>query len=248
MSQHPVAKVPLKIIELEGVSIMDQLLYEEYLLRDTQDNICIINHGSSPAIVMGISGKLEELVHIDKASDLNIPIIKRFSGGGTVVVDEDTLFVTFIFNSKDINVPCFPEPIYKFSETIYKDVFKDLPFELKQNDYVFGSRKFGGNAQYIKKDRWLHHTSFLYDYRPEFMQLLKHPKKTPEYRNGRNHEEFICKLKSHLEEKSALSSYLKQTLGKLFDVTSEDFSNKEIKPSRTSTTLILDGIEKPISF
>ena len=34
---------------------------------------------------MGISGKPEELVNLDR---LSIPLIKRFSGGGTVVVDE----------------------------------------------------------------------------------------------------------------------------------------------------------------
>lgn len=51
--------------------------------------------------------------------------------------------------------------------------------------------KIGGNAQYIKKDRWLHHTSFLYDYKPHLMQLLKHPKKTPAYREGRGHEAFV---------------------------------------------------------
>ena len=96
-------------------------------------------------------GKLDELVHIEKAQELNIPIIKRYSGGGTVVVDEDTLFVTFVFNSKDVNVPGFPQHIYKFTEVFYKDVFKGLPFELKQNDYIFDNRKFGGNAQCIKK-------------------------------------------------------------------------------------------------
>lgn len=243
MPLHPAAKIPLTLIELENISIFDQLLYEEYLLRDTQDNICIINHGSSPAIVMGISGKLDELVHTEEAYKLNIPIIKRFSGGGTVVVDEDTLFVTFIFNAQDVKVPCFPEPIYKFSETIYKDVFKDLPFELKQNDYVLNDRKIGGNAQYIKKDRWLHHTSFLYDYKPHLMQLLKHPKKTPAYREGRGHEAFISTLKNHFDHKSKVPVLLKNTLHNYFEIKIETLNFTEKKPSRTSTMQILDGME-----
>ena len=49
-------------------------------------------------------------------------------------------------------------------------------------DYVFGDRKFGGNAQAITRGRWLHHTSFLWDYQPQRMALLQHPSKTPEYR------------------------------------------------------------------
>ncbi len=49
-------------------------------------------------------------------------------------------------------------------------------------DYVFGERKFGGNAQAITKDRWLHHTSFLWDFRDDRMRLLKQPGRAPEYR------------------------------------------------------------------
>lgn len=235
----PLFKIPLKIIQLEGINIYDQLKYEEYLLRDTTDNICLINHGSQPAIVMGISGKVDELIHIDQAKTLNIPIIKRYSGGGTVVVDQDTLFVTFIFNSKDINVPGFPEPIYRFTETIYKDVFKDHPFELKQNDYIFKNRKFGGNAQYIKKDRWLHHTSFLYDYKKHYMDLLKHPKKTPAYREGRHHEEFVCKLQDFITDKNELFQNLKNTLLASFELIPCIKKFNEFNASRSSTEILI---------
>ena len=49
-------------------------------------------------------------------------------------------------------------------------------------DYVLGDVKFGGNAQAITKDRWVHHTSFLWGFNPERMALLKHPAKKPAYR------------------------------------------------------------------
>ncbi len=49
-------------------------------------------------------------------------------------------------------------------------------------DYVFEQRKFGGNAQAITGKRWLHHTSFLWDYDPAAMALLKHPPRSPKYR------------------------------------------------------------------
>lgn len=51
-------------------------------------------------------------------------------------------------------------------------------------DYVYGDRKFGGNAQAITGKRWLHHTSLLWDYDPANMALLKHPSKAPEYREA----------------------------------------------------------------
>jgi len=47
---------------------------------------------------------------------------------------------------------------------------------------VFGDRKFGGNAQSITKNRWVHHTSFLWDYDVKNMSYLKLPAKVPQYR------------------------------------------------------------------
>jgi lipoate-protein ligase A len=49
-------------------------------------------------------------------------------------------------------------------------------------DYVFGERKFGGNAQAITNKRWLHHTSFLWDFEPANMAALLNPAKQPHYR------------------------------------------------------------------
>lgn len=49
-------------------------------------------------------------------------------------------------------------------------------------DYVFGERKFGGNAQAITSKRWLHHTSLLWDYDQPNMAVLTNPKKQPAYR------------------------------------------------------------------
>ena len=220
-------------------SIFDQLLIEEALLRDDTRNFCIVNEGSTPAIVMGISGKPHELVDTDKAKALQLPIIKRFSGGGTVVVDESTLFVTFIFQKKDHSFQAYPEPIMKWSEGIYKSVFSSHPFALKENDYVMGEKKFGGNAQYIRKDRWLHHTSFLWDYKKEKMEALLHPKKTPSYRAGREHERFLCKMKDFIPSKSNFFSRLKESLQTSFTLVEIQRKDLEIgTPSRTSTIVL----------
>lgn len=54
-------------------------------------------------------------------------------------------------------------------------------------DYVFGNHKFGGNAQSITKGRWIHHTSFLWDYEMMNMAYLKLPKRAPDYRQ-------VCKI------------------------------------------------------
>lgn len=79
-------------------------------------------------------------------------------------------------------------------------------------DYVFDDVKFGGNAQAITKGRFVHHTSFLWDFSPDRMALLKHPAKAPEYRRGRDHTAFITPLKDRLASRADLLDQLSTVL------------------------------------
>jgi lipoate-protein ligase A len=196
-------------LELDGVPIFEQLQIEEALLRADERNWCVINTNAPPAIVMGISAKPEELIDLEKATRDNIPLVKRFSGGGTVYIDPNTVFVTFICQADSSTIEPHPHPIMEWTEKLYQSFFPSH-FQLRENDYVLGSLKFGGNAQYIRKGRWLHHTSFLWDYEPEKMNYLRMPKKRPEYRQNRNHEDFLCRLKEHFPSKNQLVTQLKE--------------------------------------
>jgi hypothetical protein len=62
-------------------------------------------------------------------------VVRRFTGGGTVVVDRDTLLVSFIFGAEAApEVPCFPAPLMSWSERFYKGVFHDArDFRLREN-------------------------------------------------------------------------------------------------------------------
>lgn len=227
------------LVELRNTPIFEQLLLEESLLRDHSENFCLINYGSPPAIVMGISGKKEELVDTKKAAAHHIPLIKRFSGGGTVVIDQNTLFVTFIFSKSTHTFPAYPEPIMRWSEEFYRPIFAPFGFQLKENDYVLGDKKFGGNAQYLQKNRWLHHTSFLWDYNPHYMDCLLHPKKTPSYRINRPHHEFICKLSDCYSELQALVATIKERLYALYQTVpcTGCFSSQQSSSRRTTSFL-----------
>jgi hypothetical protein len=47
----------MKLLQLQGFPILQQLYLEERLLRTTTHNWCLINQGTNPpAIVVGISG------------------------------------------------------------------------------------------------------------------------------------------------------------------------------------------------
>jgi lipoate-protein ligase A len=205
----------------------------------------------SAAIVMGIGGKVDQLLHTDQVRNDGVMTIKRFSGGGTVVMDHDAIWTTMIGRPQHFNnVPAFPRPLMEFTaHSVFAPLFEKLSaanekqrsenvatgeqrtlvmdtkscsatdnpgrvrtisspatqrtvleeknarFALRENDYVLGERKMGGNAQSITGKGWLHHTSFLWDYQDENMlDYLKLPNKRPDYRKDRAHDEFLVKL------------------------------------------------------
>ncbi|KAK9811044.1 hypothetical protein WJX73_008964 [Symbiochloris irregularis] len=193
----------------------DRLCLEEALLRTTSGNWCFVNDGAAePAIVLGISGKPHELIEVEKAKAARIQVIKRFSGGGTVVVDGNTQFVTLVVEGSSLpQVEVYPRPVMKWSESFYAPLFSIYgDFHLREHDYIFGEHKFGGNAQAITKQRWLHHTSFLWDFDPERMELLQAPARAPQYRAGRSHLDFICCLKNKLPDRSSLPTFVEKAL------------------------------------
>lgn len=204
----------LHFIHLKNTPIFEQLQLEEALLRGEDKNYCLVNEGSPRAIVMGISGKPEELLNLETVRQEEIPVIKRFSGGGTVIVDENTLFVTLIMNQKDVPIDPFPEPILAWSAHLYSGAWAIPGFALRENDYCIGEKKCGGNAQYIKKGRWLHHTSFLLDFSPQNMNHLQLPTRKPKYRGNRSHSEFLIGLNKVYE--GNLIQLLREELVKRF--------------------------------
>lgn len=119
MSQA-VSKATLNVVRARGMAILDQLRLEEALLRNTKSNWLVINDGAaSPAVVLGISGDPHKLVHLRSAREARVPLIKRFTGGGTVVVDKNTVFVSMIMNQADLqHVDPFPRSIMQFTSEV----------------------------------------------------------------------------------------------------------------------------------
>jgi len=156
-------------------------------------------HDAAQSIVLGISGKPAEMLHRAAVRELGVPVIRRFSGGGTIISDADTLFATFICAADaEPDVGAYPEPILAWTAGVYEAALRQCGapnFAVRANDYCLntpeGDLKFGGNAQGISGKRWLHHTSLLWSFDRRRMDLLQQPKKQPEYRARRPHASFV---------------------------------------------------------
>ncbi|KAK4375270.1 hypothetical protein RND71_005947 [Anisodus tanguticus] len=238
VEEVPSAK-PGDIVLTVGLCL-NQLHLEERLLRTSSQNWCIVNDGTNePTIVMGISGKPAELLETDSVLQDKIPVVKRFTGGGTVIVDHRTVFVSIICNTDALpSVQPYPRPIMSWSSQLYSKVFQGVgDFSLH---YVFGNHKFGGNAQSITKGRWVHHTSFLWDYETMNMAYLKLPKRAPDYRQARDHSDFICRMKDYISRQEFISRTI-SALGSQFSVTSlelESFDCPDDTKFRPSSRLL----------
>eukprot|EP00980_Cylindrotheca_fusiformis_P031155 scaffold25915_cov122-Cylindrotheca_fusiformis.AAC.1 len=218
-----------------------------YISNQTEsDNANYINQDCM--IVMGIGGKPSKLLNVSKVEEDKVLVTKRFSGGGTVVLDTSSVWTTIIGRNTDfvpIGVDPYPKSIMNWSaDSLFGPAFTKLKtsmkdnigrkktmaldikscsatenvgrtvsvpsnisssdssaarsedFRLRENDYVLGEMKMGGNAQSIVKGGWLHHTSFLWDYDPCNMEYLTLPEKRPSYRGDRSHDEFLVSLQS----------------------------------------------------
>ncbi len=230
----------IHLIELQQYPILEQLQLEEALLKTDNRQWCIINYGTSDAIVMGISGTQEKFVDSKKMTLNPIPVIRRFSGGGTVFVDRSTLFVTFICQSSVVGVPTQQQKILDWTKQLYEPVFGDN-FRLHENDYALLDLKFGGNAQYLRKDRWLHHTSFLWDFDQRKMDYLLVPDKMPKYRQKRSHAEFLCTLKDHFSDVDSIVRKIKTEVKRKFQVEEVDLTEAKknlLHPHHKSTALV----------
>lgn len=231
---------PLHVLFLRNTSIYQQLQLEEALLRADSRNWCVINQGTSPAIVMGISGKPESLINPEKYNANPIPLIRRFSGGGTVVVDHNTCFISWICNAEDTNVSPCPEKIHEWIEGHYQNAYPHLSMKRIENDYVIGQRKFAGNAQYLTKNRWLHHSTFLWDYEHSLMEYLLLPQRIPQYREKRSHEDFLCTLKEYFSSNAQFFEAFLQTLTSKYlvvEVSLDQIKSLQTHPHRKSVSL-----------
>lgn len=210
-----------------------------------------------PCVVLGAGDARHpwDLVHVDRCARDHIPLVKRYTGGGTVFVDHNSLLCSMIgpfemlrscantMDSDTFHQPPlkpYPKDMLLWTSLFWKRLFERYfgirDFALQENDFAFGEKKFGGNAQYItggRTNRWVQHTSFLWDYEREHMdQYLKLPTKIPEYRKKRAHGDFLCKLSDRLQAQSSRRERRRL-----------EESQMEVLPSVISKDTFIDSIE-----
>ena len=148
-------------------------------------------------IVLSSSNKAETELNIYSCEKANVPILRRKGGGGTVVLGPGCLILTFAFYAKDIfaNTKYF----YMINELWIRAIQEVVNVNLSQkgiSDISAGEKKIAGTSIFRKKNLLVYQGSMLVDVNlNSISNLLSHPSKEPDYRQGRSHADFLTTLK-----------------------------------------------------
>ncbi len=173
---------------------------ERILTKENQEDsdiVYLLFYENQPSIILGRSLKQEEEIIPNKG---DIPILRRISGGGSVVHFSGNLNYSLIFSLSK-----FPHffPIHTSYVLILRSlcrVFQNQGFHIHHNGLSDlcvtqggTTRKISGNSQARKRGKLMHHGTFLYqpNDRHKIAYYLKRPPKEPDYRKGRRHEDFM---------------------------------------------------------
>ncbi len=201
---------------LEGAPVLDELtcldvtlpsvgenlaLDEALLIEADAGRLCAMLRFWEPAdyaVVLGASCRLADDVLIDVCRGDGVPILRRSSGGGTVVVGPGALNVSVI-------LPEGWAPGLGAVDVGHRYVLDWIAGSIRRagrsvsvegrGDLAIGGRKCGGSAQRRLKHWFMVHCSILYDFAIErIARYLTVPQIQPGYRAGRAHHDFLSNL------------------------------------------------------
>ncbi len=152
-----------------------------------------------PAVVLGLSGRLNQEVNESAAAALGVPIFRRFSGGGTVYLDRNVFCWSVALPSALLDdLPSIGASYAVFSRPLLNLLAERSSahvFRCRDFDLCAGERKIGGSAQARRRGVALHHgTIMTRPLQENTERLLPPPPKEPAYRRGRRHEAFMTSL------------------------------------------------------
>jgi lipoate---protein ligase len=180
---------------------LDNILYDEVLLqlaeRGESGEVLRLWESTKIFVVLGRTSSVTEDVDVAMARGDGVPILRRRSGGGTVVQGPGCLNFSLIL-SKERRGPIVDlRQSYRYILDHVARGLKTLGVEtvfrpISDLALLPGEFKISGNAQHRGRKFILHHGTLLYDFDLSLIsRYLKLPKDVPEYRRGRTHMDFV---------------------------------------------------------
>jgi lipoate---protein ligase len=148
---------------------------------------------SAFAVVLGRSCNEALDVDEDACRTARVPIVRRESGGGTVLLGPGCLNYTLILSYE--RRPRLRDVTASYGMILDSIVAAVANGRREGTDLTLESRKFGGSAQKRSRSAVLHHGTILYDFdMGAISKFLREPKRQPPHRQGRSHDEFMTNV------------------------------------------------------
>jgi lipoate-protein ligase A len=179
-------------------TVAENVAFDEALARSasgTGRHLLRFWWGGPPAVVMGSNERAEQVVDSAACARLGVDVLKRCTGGGTVLQTDGVLNYSLVTPAPDhLNLKAGFRPGSDLVCAIL------APFGITgvaqgTSDVAVDDRKISGNAQARRWRALLVHGTLLVDFDLELAErLLLRPPREPEYRRGRSHRDFLVTL------------------------------------------------------
>jgi lipoate-protein ligase A len=183
------------------------LALDEALLLEAEnqgDEVLRTWEWPTPAVVLGAAGKLAEDVDEDACRRDGVPILRRSSGGGTVLLGKGCLCFSLVLAYERAPESTQVASSYGYLLGLIAEALAAKIPGIEPagtSDLAWNGRKFSGNSQQRKRQHLLHHGTMLYDFDLDLVQRYLHqPSRQPEYRRQRQHGDFLTNLPLAVED------------------------------------------------
>lgn len=195
-------------LKLSRANAAENLAIDDALLETAQragrpSEVLRIWEVAQPAVVVGRSSRVAEEVDLRQCRRLEIPILRRTSGGAAVLIGPGCLLYSLVL-SYDLRPHL--RAIGRAHEFVLQTMSRaigTLAANVQQRgtcDLTLGDRKFSGNSMRCCRDHLLYHGTVLYDFPlDEIDRCLVMPPRAPEYRRGRTHASFLTNVRAPVD-------------------------------------------------
>ncbi len=150
-------------------------------------------------VVLGYSNRTRAEVNLDSCKMLGISVLRRCSGGGTVLQGPGCLNYALILKIQGelplTNIAEANAFIMNRNRNALNSLLGGKVLIQGHTDLTLQGLKFSGNSQRRKRHYLLFHGSFLLNLDLALVeQVLQMPSKQPQYRRSRGHKDFLTNL------------------------------------------------------
>ncbi len=190
----------MQLLDLTLGNIAEDLALDEALLNESDrgeepNEVLRLWEPHRVSVVVGRSSRVADEVNVEVCDQMGVDIVRRSSGGGTIVAGPGCLMVSLILSLRHRPALVSLDEAHRFVLDTTATALRQLvPGTSKQgtSDLTVGNLKISGNSMRMKRTHLLYHGTLLYDFPLRLIEtLLKRPPREPDYRAGRDHEQFV---------------------------------------------------------